>query len=79
MDRTSRHSQVEGGSGSLGISPSESEVIVLGWKGVDCSLQVREEFCSKRRCSSIRVLFMSGGGGMEWEIDRRIRAALVVM
>lgn len=48
------------GLGGIRVSPSQSEVLVLYWKPVDCSLQVRKESLPRVR-EYLRIWFRSDG------------------
>ena len=61
------------------ISTSKSEAMVLDWKKVACSLQVRGELLPQlEKFKYLGVLFTSEGR-LEREIDRQISAAATVM
>lgn len=62
------------------ISSSKSEAMVLSWKRVECSLQVKKKVLPQvQDFQYLRVFLFVSRGRIERENDRQIEAVLVVM
>ena len=68
----SAHLQTQLLAAGMKVSISKSEAMVLNWKKVECSLQVRDESLPQaEEFNYLGVLFTSDGR-FEWEMDRWI-------